>query len=390
MAHHPARILVVDDIAANLEIVGVRLQAQGYEVVTASNGEEALAKAFGLQPDLIILDIMMPKLDGIGVVKRLKQDDGLRFVPVIFLTAKADTKDLVEGLEAGGDDYLTKPFEQAALVARVRSMLRIKTLHDTVKQQAETLKEQAETLASWNQTLEDRVARQVKQLERLGRLERFLAPQVAALVAASDGADRLLQSHRREVTVAFCDLRGFTAFTNSAEPEDVMTVLREYHHVVGETVFRHEGALERFAGDGILTVFNDPVPCPDHPLRAVRMALDMREGLSVLVTTWRARGFDLGFGIGIAVGFATLGQIGFDRRFEYAAVGAVTNLASRLCDEARSGQIVVSRNLLGRIEARVDAAPLGELLLKGFSQPIEAYDILGLRNAPDNASERTP
>lgn len=373
--HAPPRILIVDDIPANVEIAQMRLEAHGYEIVTAIDGEEGLEKAARLEPDLILLDVMMPKLDGIEVVKRLKQDVSLRTIPVIMLTAKADIKDVVAGLDAGADEYLTKPLDQTALVARVRSMLRTKSLLDTISDQAETLRAQALELAAWNQTLEARVTTQMQELERLGRLQRFLAPQVAALVAADGGSDLLLQSHRREITVVFCDLRGFTAFTDTSEPEDVMAVLREYHQTVGELVHAHEGALERFAGDGIMIIFNDPVPCPDHPQRAVRMALAMRTKVEELTIAWRRRGHEIGFGVGIAIGYATLGQIGFDRRHEYAAIGSVTNLAARLCEQARSGQIVVSRALMGRIEAQVEAVELGQLSLKGFNRAITAYDI---------------
>ena len=381
--HDPPRILVVDDVAANLEIVRMRLEAIGYEIVTADDGEEALVKARDIAPDLILLDIMMPKLDGIATLKILKSDKALRFVPVILLTAKADTQDVVAGLDAGGDDYLTKPFDQATLVARVRAMLRIKALHDTVEEQRARLEHQTRELADWNGTLEQRVATQMADLERVGRLERFLAPQVAALVAAADGPDRLLESHRREVTVVFCDLRGFTAFTDTSEPEDVMAVLRDYHRTVGEIIFRYEGALERFAGDGMLVMFNDPVPCADHPERAVRMALEMRDAVTGLAASWLSKGHRLGFGVGIAVGYATLGQIGFERRLEYAAVGSVTNLASRLCDEAASGQIVVSQRLYGFVETRVVGTSLGDLSLKGFGRPIPAYNVTQwLHDAP--------
>ena len=373
--HHPPRILAVDDVPANLEIVRMRLEATGYEVITAEDGEQALDVAQATRPDLILLDIMMPKLDGIGALKRLKADAALRFVPVILLTAKADVEDVVAGLEAGGDDYLVKPFDQATLVARVRSMLRIKALHDTVQEQAAQLERQTHELAEWNRSLEHRVATQMAEIERVSRLQRFLAPQVAALIASADGPDRLLESHRREVTVVFCDLRGFTAFTDASEPEDVMAVLRDYHHAAGEIIFRYEGALERFAGDGMLVMFNDPVPCADHPERAVRMALDLRDAITALSARWRNRGHVLGFGVGIAVGYATLGQIGFEHRLEYAAIGSVTNLASRLCDEAASGQIVVSQRLFGFVEHKVSAAPLGELTLKGFGRPVPAYDI---------------
>jgi adenylate cyclase len=302
--------LVVDDDPTNLEVLRVRLSAQGYEVVTAVDGEDALARTRELEPDLVLLDVMMPKLDGISVLKELKRDAALRFIPVILVTAKTDTRDVVNGLEAGGDDYLTKPFEQAALVARVRSLLRIKELHDTVQSQAAQLKEQTEQLSSWNRTLEDRVATQIAEIERIGRLQRFLAPQVAQMIVSLDASDSLLASHRREVTALFCDLRGFTAFTEASEPEEVMAFLREYHESLGELIFQYEGTLERFLADGIMIIFNDPIPCPDHTERAVRLALDMRKKVEGLATDWARKGHALGFGIGIASGYATLGQVG--------------------------------------------------------------------------------
>lgn len=375
----PCRILAVDDVPSNLEILQVRLEAQGYEVITAADGEEALAKIREFEPDLVLLDIMMPKIDGIEVVKRLKRDASLSFLPVILVTAKADTQDVVAGLEAGADDYLTKPFEQAALVARVRSLLRLKELHDTVQQQATKLKEQTEQLSTWNSQLEERVAKQLVEIERISRLRRFLAPQVAQMIASADDSDSLLASHRREVTVLMCDLRGFTSFTEISEPEEVMAVLSEYHESLGELIFEYEGTLERFAGDGILTVFNDPIPCADHTERAVRLALDMRDRVDELATRWRKRGHDLGFGIGISVGHATLGQVGFARRREYTVIGSVVNLASRLCDEAQPGQIVVSQRVLTAVEQSVKSASLGDMTLKGFKRPITVYDIQSWR-----------
>lgn len=377
---NPPQILAVDDVPENLEIVAVRLNAHGYQVVTAADGEEGLAKARALRPDLILLDIMMPKLDGISVLKELKRDESLGFIPVILLTAKADRSDVVAGLDAGGDDYLTKPFDQSALLARVRSMLRIKALHDTVQDQAERLARQAEELAAWNTTLESKVATQVEEIERISRLKRFLSPQIADVIAATGGAQNLLESHRREVSVVFCDLRGFTAFTEIAEPEEVMTVLNEYHEALGAEIDRYEGTLERFAGDGLLALFNDPLPCPDHPERAVRMAIDMQESLRRLAATWQRRGHELGFGVGIALGYATLGRIGFERRFDYSAVGSVTNLASRLCDEAKSGQIIVEARVFNAIERLIakglfGARALRPLSLKGFRRPVDAYAI---------------
>jgi adenylate cyclase len=372
----PPRILVVDDNPTNLEVLQVRLSAQGYEVVTAVDGEDALKRTRELEPDLVLLDIMMPKLDGISVLKELKADTTLRFIPVILVTAKSDTRDIVDGLEAGGDDYLTKPFEQAALVARVRSLLRIKELHDTVQLQTMKLKEQTEELISLNRSLQERVEKQVAEIGRISRLRRFLAPQVAQMIASSDSPDSMLASHRREVTVLFCDLRGFTAFTETSEPEEVMAVLSEYHESMGELIFKYEGTLERFLGDGIMVIFNDPIPYPDHTERAVRLALDMRAKVADLAKGWARKGHVLGMGIGIASGYATLGQVGFEHRREYTANGSVINLASRLCDEARPGQIVISQGAFAAIEQWVEASHLGHLSLKGFSRPIDAYEVV--------------
>jgi class 3 adenylate cyclase len=363
--NNPPLILAVDDVPENLEIVRMRLEAQGYRVETAADGEEGISKARELNPDLILLDIMMPKLDGISAVKILKQDQVLRFIPVVLLTAKADRTDIIAGLDAGGDDYLTKPIDQASLMARVRSMLRIKTLNDE--------------LDALNRSLESRVAQQVAEIERIGRLRRFLAPQIADVVASSDGQDSLLQSHRREISVLFCDIRGFTAFTESNEPEEVMSVLAEYHRTMGGLIDQYEGTIERFAGDGIITLFNDPVPVADHAERAVRLAASMRGAVAALTAGWTKRGLDLGIGIGIALGYATLGTIGFERRVEYTAIGSVINLASRLCDEAKPGQIIVSRRVFSEVEAIVEAVDLGALELKGFSRPVPAYEIVKVR-----------
>lgn len=248
--------------------------------------------------------------------------------------------------------------------------------HATVKSQADKLQEQTEQLRDWNRSLEDRVATQLGEIERIRRLERFLAPQVAQLIASSDGHEALLASHRREVTVVFCDLRGFTAFTESTEPEEVMTILREYHKTLGELIFRYEGTLDRYAGDGLMILFNAPLQLPDHVARAVAMAVEMRDAMDVMTGKWRNRGHALGFGIGIALGYATLGQIGFDRRLEYAAVGSVTNLASRLCDEAGAGQIIVSQRVYGMVEPLVEARPIADLDLKGFHRPVPAMEVL--------------
>jgi class 3 adenylate cyclase/HAMP domain-containing protein len=252
--------------------------------------------------------------------------------------------------------------------------------HSTVQQQAGKLQEQTETLKDWNKSLEERVDKQLAEIERIRRLERFLAPQVAQLIASSDGHDSVLNSHRREVTVVFCDLRGFTAFTETTEPEEAMNVLREYHAALGALIFKYEGTLDRYAGDGVMILFNAPIQLADHTLRAVKMAVEMRDIIGELTVRWRNRGHSLGFGVGIALGYATLGQIGVEQRLEYAAIGSVTNLASRLCDEASANQIVVSRRVYGMVEAWVDGRPLDDLHLKGFSHPVLAAEILGLRD----------
>ena len=258
--------------------------------------------------------------------------------------------------------------------------------HAVVQSQAQKLREQTDQLLDWNRSLEERVQKQLSEIERIRRLERFLAPQVAQLIASSDGHDELLASHRREVTVVFCDLRGFTAFTESSEPEEVMNVLREYHAALGECIFRYEGTLDRYAGDGVMVLFNAPIQFPDHVQRAVRMAVEMRDNVGALTRKWTNRGHNLGFGVGIALGYATLGQIGFDRRLEYAAVGSVTNLGSRLCDEARAGQIIVSQRVFGVVETQVEARPIAPLQLKGFNRPVPAVEIVAWRGETELAS----
>jgi adenylate cyclase len=362
----PARILLVDDVADNLDILQRRLETQGYEVVTAGDGVEALEKIRELLPDLVLLDIMMPRMDGIEALKRLKCDTSLPFIPVILVTARTDAKDVIAGLESGGDDYLTKPVDYAALSARVRSMLRIKTLHDTVRAQAAEL-------AAWNKTLEERVAAQLGEIERVGRLKQFLAPQIAETIISSGEA--ILDTHRRDIVVLFCDMRGFTAFSETAEPEDVIGVLREYHHALGPLIYRYEGTLDRLTGDGLIVIFNDPIPCSDPARRAVRLAVDMRDAVASLARAWSSRGCELGFGVGIAQGYATLGPIGFEGRFDYTAIGTVINIAARLCAEAKDGQILITQRVALAVESFTELEPLGEVTLKGLSRPAAVLNV---------------
>lgn len=380
----PPLILIVEDTPASLDILQTRLTAHNYEVITATDGEEALVMARKKQPDLILLDIMMPKMDGLEVCRRLKGDPSLPFMPIILVTAKADSKDIVAGLEVGGDEYITKPVDHAALVARVKSMLRIKELHDTVCEQSARLEEQSAQLSEWNQKLEQRVEQQLIELERVGRLRRFLSPQLAEVIVSSEN-ERLLESHRSEIAVVFCDLRGFTAFSETGEPEEVMGVLREYHSAMGTLIFRFEGTLERFTGDGLMVFFNDPLPCPDPAARAVRMALEMRKLVGDLSEKWRKHGHQLDFGVGIAQGYATLGKIGFEGRFDYAAIGTVTNLASHLCDKAQAGQVLISQRVYSAVEELVDVEPLGALALKGLHRPVDAYNVLCLKDEPKSS-----
>jgi adenylate cyclase len=376
----PPRILIADDSPSNRDILQARLAAHGYEILTAVDGQEALEMARDATPDLILLDVMMPKLDGFEVCRRLKADTSLPFMPVIMVTAKTDSKDIVAGLEAGGDEYLTKPVDHAALVARIKSMLRIKNLHDTVQEQTAQLQAQTAQLAEWNRTLEQRVSDQLRELDRVSRLKRFLSPQLAELVISS-GEERILAMHRREITVLFCDLRGFTGFAETAEPEDVTGILGQYHRAMGELIFQFEGTLERFAGDGMMVFFNDPLPCDDPAARAVRMAAAMRERAHELSRGWRKRGHELGFGVGIALGYASIGKIGFEGRFDYGAIGTVTNLASRLCGEAGPGQILISQRVYAMVEDLVEVEPVGELELKGFLKPVSAFNVVAVRNA---------
>ena len=365
-----AKILAVDDIPQNLRLLEAVLAPHGYTVVTASTGEEALFKVLSEKPDLILLDIVLPGIDGYEVCRRLRADPKTSYLPVVMVTA-SELPEKLRAIEAGADDFVPKPFDAQELLGRVRSLLRIKTYHDTIEKQRTQLTE-------WTQTLEARVRDQVDELARLGRLRRFLSPQVADLVL-SQGADQLLDGHRREITVVFCDLRGFTPFSDSVEPEEALGVLRAYHAAMGELIFKHEGTLEHFAGDGIMTFFNDPIAVEDAPLRAIRMAVAMRARFEELATVWRKKGYDLGFGAGVAVGYATLGRIGFEGRFDYGAVGKVVIMASRLSTEAKAGQILLSQRVHAAVEEHIEAEPVGELTLKGFQRPEPAHNVLALR-----------
>jgi adenylate cyclase len=365
-------VLVVDDQPRNLRLLDAVLSPRGYRVITAESGEAALAVLKDSAIDLVLLDVVMPGLDGHEVCRRIRADEATAFLPVVMITASGDQGKL-HALVSGADDFVTKPFDQAELLARVASLAKIKRYQDTIRRQAEEL-------AAWNRELERRVAVQVEELQKASRLRRFLAPQIAELILES-GDESLLESHRREIVVVFCDLRRFTLFAESSEPEEVIEVLTEYHAALGDLVFRFEGTLEHFTGDGLMVFFNDPMPCADAPLRAIRMAVAMRARIRELAESWVRRGHDLGFAIGVAQGFATLGRIGFEGRLDYAAIGSVTNLAARLCAEAEPWQILVTQRVISSADGIAVCNDVGDLTLRGFSRPIRAFDVKGLDQA---------
>jgi class 3 adenylate cyclase len=365
----PPRVLVVDDTPANVKLLADVLTFKGFQVETAASGREGLEKLAAKPPDIVLLDIMMPGMSGYEVCKEIRANPATALLPVVLVTSLDPQGERIKGIEAGADDFLTKPINQPELLARVRSLLRIKELTDRSEAQAREL-------AEWNARLEARVAEQLSQLDQLGKLKNFFSPAVADTILAA-GGESLLATHRRMVTVVFLDLRGFTAFTDGNEPEEVMQVLGAYHRAMGAAVTRWGGTVEHFAGDGIMIFFNDPVPMPDATGNAISMALDMQSEFAPMAAGWAKRGIDLGLGIGVAEGYATLGAIGFEGRWDYAAIGAVTNLAARLCGEAKAGQILTDRRAMASVEAGFNCEPAGDFQLKGFARPVPAFLVIG-------------
>jgi len=374
------KILVVDDVERNVRLLADILRVKGYDVITAASGLEALSQVEQERPDLVLLDVMMPGMSGYDVCRAIRANPQTGILPVVMVTA-LDASERIAGLEAGADDFLTKPINQPELLARVKSLLRIKSLYDEVQRQRSELEE-------WNRTLEQRVAQGVAQVERLSRMKRFFSPQLAELIL-SGGTDDPLRSHRSEITVVFLDLRGYTAFTETSDPEEVMGVLREYHCAMGRLIMAYEGTVERFAGDSIMVFFNDPVPVTNPAQKAVHMALAMHSDFARLANEWVKRGYNLDFGIGIAQGYATLGAIGFEGRVDYGAIGVVCSLAARLCAQAKGGQTLVSRRVLAAVEDVATVESIGELTLKGFHRPVPAFNILAWpQTHPDSAPTR--
>jgi class 3 adenylate cyclase len=359
------RILVVDDLPANVRLLEAILEPAGFAVSSASSGPEALERVVCDVPDLVLLDVQMAGMNGYEVCRRIRENEATALLPVVMLTSH-DSEARIDGIRPGAHDFVTKPFNRQELLLRVRSLVRIKRYHDTIRAQAAELGE-------LNRTLETRVAEQVEELGRMARLRRFLSPTLAEVVM--ERGDSVLESHRRELAVLFGDLRGWTDFSVGTEPEEVMSVVGSYHAAMGELILTYEATVGWFAGDGLMVWFNDPIPCDEPAARAVRMAVEMRDAMGALTTAWRKRGHELDFSLGVALGYATIGRIGFEGRYDYGAVGSVLNLASRLCDAAEPGQIVVSQRVLAEVEELVEAEPLGKLELKGFGKPVEAFAV---------------
>ena len=374
-------LLIVDDTPANLAVLTEILRPD-YRIKVATRGDRALALASASPPpDLILLDIMLPEMDGYEVCRRLKADPATRHIPVIFVTAMTDGEDEAQGLELGAADYITKPIGAAMVKARIRTHLAVAHQAQERERLIHQLEAQAGELAELNRTLEQRVAEGVAQVERLGRLKRFFSPQVVDLLL-SGAAEDPLKTHRCEIAAMFLDLRGYTAFTEVSAPEDVMGVIGEYHEAMGRLVMAYGGTLERFAGDGMMIFFNDPLPVDNPAGEAVRMAIEMQERFAGLARSWRKRGYDLSMGIGVAHGYATIGAIGFEGRRDYGVIGSVTNLAARLCAEAAAGQILISQRVQGLVSEFASAEPIGEIALKGFARPVATFAVTGLIAEP--------
>jgi adenylate cyclase len=357
------RILVVDDQRTNAEMVSGLLRNLGYEVSTAGDGEAALEQVRAAPPDLLVSDINMPKMNGYDLCRRLRADPATALLPVILITSTEAHTERVKGIEAGADDFLMKPVNWPELFGRVKRLLRVKALQDEVK--------------TLNARLEERVRDQVSQLERLGRLKRFFSRQVAEAIVA--GGEDSLKPHRREITAVFLDLRGFTAFTDRADPDDVLELLRSYHAALGRTVDEFGGTLEHFAGDGMMIFFNDPFPVDRPAERAVRMAIQLQKDFEPIAEAWEKLGHQVGLGIGISQGDATLGVIGFEQRWEYAAIGNVPNLAARLCGQAGAGEIVLDSQTEHAVAHIADTESVGPLSLRGFQHPVAAFRLKSLK-----------
>lgn len=376
----PGCILVVDDDPVMRQVLVRRLERLGHAVVETENGSEALRILRAEPVDLILTDLRMPEMGGTELLEHLKGDTALREIPTIMISGTDNSSEVIRAIELGAEDFLPKPFDPTVLQARVGASLEKKRLRDQQRALLGHVQRQSQVLAELNADLEARVAEHVEEIGRLSRLERFLPPQVAEiLVSRGVAGERLLESHRRQVAVLFCDLRGFTAFSEIAEPEEVMGVLREFHQALGRLVHEYEATVGDFTGDGLMVFFNDPIPIPDPALRAAQLACAWREEAGRLLQEWRRHGYDLGFAAAVALGYATLGQIGFERRYDYGVVGTVVNLAGRLCGHAADGQILLSHRAYLAVEGAAVIEDLGQMNFKGLREPVQVYSLVELK-----------
>lgn len=364
----PGFVLVVDDQPDNVHLLTDLLEHHGYRVAPAHSGAAALGAIADRQPDIVLMDVVMPGLSGLDVCRKLRADERYSTLPIILVTSKDPDTERIRGLEAGADDFLAKPVNGAELVARVRSLVRVKRLFDQTRAQAAEL-------ANLNANLQDLVDRKVAEVEQLSKFKRFLPPALAERMLAGSSVDPLI-SHRRDIAVVFFDLRNFTAFSERSEPEDVMSVLRQLHVIIGTQTQRFSGTIERFVGDGVMVFFNDPEPVEAPCAVAAQFALDVLRDWRDAKSRWRDNEFGIDVGAGIAYGYATLGAIGFADRVDYGAIGTVANLAARLCAEAKGDEILIGNRVATRLPPTFHSVPAGSFNLKGFRDPVEAHRLL--------------
>jgi len=356
------KILVVDDNPQNVQIMKARLSTQDYDIIEAFDGEQALKKVEEQDPDLILLDVMMPKMDGFQVCQKLKSDDKTKLIPIIIVSARAGTEDILKGLELGADEYLPKPYEHVELLARVKNMLKLRIAQ--------------KDLQELNNTLEEKVRKQVALLESEKRLERYLNPQVVDMIMKGGELSKMMNS-RKLLTLFVSDINNFSGISERTEPEDVVALLNNYFSSMSDIVFKYGGTLDKFLGDGLLVFFGDPMPYEDHAQRAINMALEMKEKVEELRKDWKAAGHDLDITVGINTGFATVGNMGSEKRLEYTVIGNQVNLAFRLCAEAKPGQIVISQRTYSLVEKDFAIEKIGDVTVKGIITPVTIYNVTG-------------
>ena len=363
----PVSILIVDDNVRNCKVLTMMLELEGYTVSCATEGIEALELLFTEKPDVVLLDILMPGISGVEVCRRVRKQPALATLPIILITALDAREQIVKGLGAGADDFVQKPVDRNELLARIRSCLRVSRLHEAV------LEREAE-LARLNATLDQRVKEQTAVIERLGRLKRYLSPTIADSIV-NGGREDLLGFHRARIAALCCDLRSFTPFALRAEPEETIDFLNEFYGTLGPLVMEHQGTIDHFTGDGMLVYFNDPVECDDPAKKAVQLAIALRDGIKTTLATWSQRGYEMGFGSGVTLGYATMGEVGFEGRREYAGTGTPVNLASRLADLAKDGQILISQSVAAEVSEGLSLNSLGPKEIKGFPNTINLWEV---------------